>query len=309
MVVIWNEFLWSKTQKHILNLPSGRLGYELHGQYVVFCAYPTLIDSNQFWEEFKQWLNEQNYVGCGYYLTESEVDRFGLRHSESFTCRQVGVRRSFESKSFNLNGCEFEEVRRSLIKGEERGLSFKVFNNEEKKQNLSSIHGLYNEWKTTKGPLDLEFFITPIVWGAHSESEKWVGVYKAQELVAFVSLIPTGAFSYYVDQMIFSKSQAKWSMNYLFAKLIETLPIGGSLDLGLCPLANIESNYFLKKASFATDYLPMSYNFQGLYEFKKKFSNKEEPCYAVLQKKHSLLKQYKAMLEVSVNRLRYLMSF
>lgn len=309
MAVIWNEFLWNKTQKHILNLPSGKLGYEQHGKYVVFCAYPTLLDGPQFWSEFQDWLKEQNYVGCGYYLTESEVKRLRLNSSDSFTCRQVGVRRAFESKNFDLHGAEFEEVRRALIKGEERGLSFKVFLDEEKKQQMSQIQSLYNEWKADKGALDLEFFITPIIWGEHCLNEKWVGVYKSQELVAFVSLIPTGAFSYYVDQMVFSKSQAKWSMNFLFAKLIETLPTGGSLDLGLCPLANIESNYFLKKASSATDYLPMNYNFQGLYEFKKKFSNTEEPCYAVLQKKHSLLKQYKAMLEVSVNRLRYLMSF
>lgn len=309
MSVIWNQFLWQKTHKNILSLASGELGYTTHNQYLIFCANPTVIEPHHFWSEFKTWLSQHNFIGCGYYLTQSELQRSGLLSQQDFLYQQVGVRRLYEAKAADLKGSEFEEVRRALIKGDERGLSFKVLSLEEKHSEFSLIQNLYEEWKESKGALDLEFFISPMQMGPHVEAEKWVGVYKEAQLVAFVSLIPVGSESYYVDQMFFSKEQAKWSMNFLFAKLIETLPVGGSLDLGLCPLASIQSNYLLQKASAATEYLPLSYNFHGLYEFKKKFSNQEEACYAILSKKHSQLKQYKAMLEASVNRLRYLVSF
>lgn len=309
MTVVWNEFLWQKTQKKQLELSAGTLGYEECGQYIIFCAAPTVVVPKVFWSEVRGWVEQQQKIICGYYLTQKQIERLQIDQVRELLTRQVGVRRLYESKSTDLNGGEFEEVRRALLKGKERGLEFKIFTEADKNHYMSQVLELYDEWKIEKGALDLEFFITPIQHGPHVEKETWVGVFKDNKLVAFVSLIPTGSYSYYVDQMIFSKSQAKWSMNYLFAKLIEQLPLGGSIDLGLCPLANIKNNYLLQKASQATEYLPLSYNFNGLYEFKKKFSNKEEKCFAVMQKKHSLLKQYKAMLEVSVNRLRYLVSF
>lgn len=309
MAVAWNEFIWQKTNKKHFCVPSGRIGYDLYGDYFILCALPTVTEPDIFWRELVEYVKNQKKILCGYYLTQNEAQRVGLKNHSNFKLKQLGVRRGFENKSLNLDGGEFEEVRRSLNKGHERGLEFKVLSEADKNQEILNIKNLYKTWKQEKGPLDLEFFISPIKLWSGSDKEKWVGVYKDRELVAFVSLIPVGAFSYYVDQMIFSKQQAKWSMNFLFAKLIEQLPVGGSIDFGLCPLANIKDNFLLKKASQATEYLPLAYNFNGLYEFKRKFTNVEEPCYALLQNHHSSLKQYKAMLEVSVNRLRYLVSF
>ena len=110
-------------------------------------------------------------------------------------------------------------------------------------------------------------------------------LYKEQEPIAFVNMIPTfDDLHASVDLMRFRKNIPSISMHYLFLKTIEELRRHNiaTLNLGLAPLSKLDEN-----ASGLSDKLLIVikklgrryYSFEGLEQFKNKFEPSWEPRY------------------------------
>lgn len=290
----------SKTDKMIFSCQDrGFVAFEKFCRTWVVAGEPVIFSSQDSKEdllrEFYKEAQAQGQRVCGYYTSQPFM-------SSVFSYFRLGVSHIVDLSQFHLEGHASKEVRRALNVGEREKLEFISLEHKDKDQWLSQVLSHYGEWLQAKKQPEVKFLLSrPQKDFSFSQSERWYVVCKEGRLQAFVSLLPYGDRSWYLDSMLQCNQGHKMALDFLLARL--TLQLKEQDQLQFCmglnafciedPESKVE-----KMVSFSRRFR-WPYSSSGLYFFKGKFTGKEKNRFFFVEKGRGLIPQIIALFWVT----------
>ena len=294
----------SKTNKCLFKVEWGQLAYEsFEGIHVV--AGPPLGDSFRVLDAFIQWSHSRGLGVCGYYFSES------TSIPEELQKYQIGVSRALSLPAFHGRGEKWCDFRRAINQGHRFCLDFKeVYDLSRNPSYMAEVVEIENQWKK-KCKVSwgrwwrtrrLGFLLSSVT--CIDREERLFEVREEGRIAALVSLLPyqvEGGRSYYIDTLIQSPTAHRFALDFLLSQLIWRLKGEGAqhLNFGLCAFQKIKRGSFLEWMTYLHGRSNFLYNSQGLYQYKKKFTDTEEREYLLMDSQASFFKQLRALYKVT----------
>ena len=277
-----------KTQKLFKEFNRGIVSYEESGEVYVVAGDPVCSVKKNIplvLDQFVRWAHSQGKYVCGYYFSE-----FVASQSKLLTSYQAGTTLENKLDEFSLSGKSSSEIRRALNYGERNNLLFKELSDKEYFEIFFELKYLESVWlRSRKSFKQIKFLLSSIKINSDQISDRNFVVFDDNyKAIAFVSLDSfleaDGRKSYYLDHMLIGKSGYSLSLDYLIAKVLLTLKGEGKnkLDLGFCPFRGVKPTGFIEGSLYFSRHLKYLYNSNGIYNYKKKFSNNEKQVFLML---------------------------
>ncbi len=220
---------------------------------------------------------------CAFYEVSSEF----LPHYIDVGLKliKLGEEAQVSLETFSLNGASSKTFRHTLNKFEKEGFSFAVISAKEAQAIMPQLQEISNEWlgkkNTSEKGFSLGYFSTDYL------SYFPIGVvYKDSSIFGFANILATAnKTELSVDLMRYRSSAPNGLMDFLFLQLMLWGQDQGyqEFNLGMAPLFGLEPHKFASKWSKLGGYMfrhgEHFYNFEGLRNYKNKFSPRWQPKY------------------------------
>lgn len=280
--------IWQKTKKNIFCTNDGWVGFHSWKNYLLVAGEPLSSSEDEMcilWSDFSRWAKEQNKLIAGYYISENLAELVGQLPGGDLDILPIGSSVEIDLKKYSLDGAMAEESRRALNVGEREHFSFEIIRN--KQPYLNAVLDLEKRWIKSKPMKRIGFLLSKPELGFPLESEElWVIALHEGQPLAFLSLINMGDDGIYLDNMIYDPQKNRFGLSFLIVQMAIYLKkkSHSRFYLGLCP-GSLEKADSLFDFSLVTGAkLFPFYNFTGLYNFKKKFSNQTHRRYGFVPK-------------------------
>lgn len=216
-------------------------------------------------------------------------------HEYGFEFMKVGENALVDLDSFNLKGNKYKPFRNALNRVQKEGFTFEISPQPHSKVLLDELETISNKWleKRQEKRFSLGFFDRDYFQEAPLALVK----NKEQEIVAFANIMPNhqnGIVS--IDLMRYdAKKIPNGVMDYLFLSLFIHFKAEGLayFDLGMAPLWGVgqvkESFLHERLAYLLYNFGTHFYSFEGLHQYKKKFTPIWEERYVSVAKSSWLL--------------------
>lgn len=216
-------------------------------------------------------------------------------HEYGFEFMKVGENALVDLDSFHLKGNKYKPFRNALNRVQKEGFTFEISPQPHSKVLLDELETISNKWleKRQEKRFSLGFFDRDYFQEAPLALVK----NKEQEIVAFANIMPNhqnGIVS--IDLMRYdAKKIPNGVMDYLFLSLFIHFKEEGLayFDLGMAPLWGVgqvkESFLHERLAYLLYNFGTHFYSFEGLHQYKKKFTPIWEERYVSVAKSSWLL--------------------
>lgn len=216
-------------------------------------------------------------------------------HEYGFEFMKVGENALVDLDSFHLKGNKYKPFRNALNRVQKEGFTFEISPQPHSKVLLDELETISNKWleKRQEKRFSLGFFDRDYFQEAPLALVK----NKEQEIVAFANIMPNhqnGIVS--IDLMRYdAKKIPNGVMDYLFLSLFIHFKAEGLayFDLGMAPLWGVgqvkESFLHERLAYLLYNFGTHFYSFEGLHQYKKKFTPIWEERYVSVAKSSWLL--------------------
>ncbi|WP_373774017.1 bifunctional lysylphosphatidylglycerol flippase/synthetase MprF [Streptococcus ferus] len=216
-------------------------------------------------------------------------------HEYGFEFMKVGENALVDLDSFHLKGNKYKPFRNALNRVQKEGFTFEISPQPHSKVLLDELETISNKWleKRQEKRFSLGFFDRDYFQEAPLALVK----NKEQEIVAFANIMPNhqnGIVS--IDLMRYdAKKIPNGVMDYLFLSLFIHFKEEGLayFDLGMAPLWGVgqvkESFLHERLAYLLYNFGTHFYSFEGLHQYKKKFTPIWEERYVSVTKSSWLL--------------------
>lgn len=216
-------------------------------------------------------------------------------HEYGFEFMKVGENALVDLDSFHLKGNKYKPFRNALNRVQKEGFTFEISPQPHSKVLLDELETISNKWleKRQEKRFSLGFFDRDYFQEAPLALVK----NKEQEIVAFANIMPNhqnGIVS--IDLMRYNaKKIPNGVMDYLFLSLFIHFKAEGLayFDLGMAPLWGVgqvkESFLHERLAYLLYNFGTHFYSFEGLHQYKKKFTPIWEERYVSVAKSSWLL--------------------
>ena len=216
-------------------------------------------------------------------------------HEYGFEFMKVGENALVDLDSFHLKGNKYKPFRNALNRVQKEGFTFEISHQPHSKVLLDELETISNKWleKRQEKRFSLGFFDRDYFQEAPLALVK----NKEQEIVAFANIMPNhqnGIVS--IDLMRYdAKKIPNGVMDYLFLSLFIHFKEEGLayFDLGMAPLWGVgqvkESFLHERLAYLLYNFGTHFYSFEGLHQYKKKFTPIWEERYVSVAKSSWLL--------------------
>lgn len=273
----------------------GRALYKTCGSWLILAGDPEAKAPGlelEVFNEFQRHARSQGRRVCGYYFSEQLAKKCG------HTAIQCGVSRSVDLRSLSTEGGEAEEFRRALRKGHQSSLKIESFQGSLPEQVFSEVRELERLWLKTKWLPRIGFILGPPL--QNEARFTWLSRDSKGRVHALVSLQPY-AGRFYLDHLVQAPWGHRFALDHLLCSALLTLKNAGHIevDLGLCPFQNIEDQSWQARIMDRVGRWQSVYSARGLYNFKRKYSNREARCFLVLDPEVSSITQGLRLLWVS----------
>lgn len=277
-----------KTQKWHWWGDQGAVAFSPVGRVLVVAGEP--LGPGEKCDILKEFLNWAHSLGfrCTGYYTAPDLKSPGIKRTFCGTASLIHLR------DFTLQGKKRGELRRALNQGARSNLQVEeIVSAPDKAKARPFLQHAYFVWRRTKGAFKIGFFLSEDLQSSLvADVEKWWVCWEKGEVAAYLTLLPytseSGQRSYYVDQLIKNPSAHKFALDYLLARVLESLASSSvdQLSLGLNAFADCRLGLGTKGLMWGLGRLEFIYNSKGLRYFKNKFGlTMEEPRYLWRTKK------------------------
>jgi phosphatidylglycerol lysyltransferase len=271
------RFLWSADQRAFIM-------YQVSGDSWIAMGDP--VGPQTYYEDlvwsFRELVDVHNGRPVFYQVSDESL---ALYVDLGLTLAKLGEDARVSLVGFTLQGSERAELRQALNKGRKHGASFEVIPRADVPAILGNLRRISDDWLAQKSTAEKAFSL-----GAFSES--YVANFDCavvridNEIVAFANIwsAPAGG-ELSVDLMRHDQSAPNGIMDYLF---VELMSWGAANDyrwfsLGMAPLAGMEQRALAplwhKMGNLIFSHGESFYNFEGLRNYKQKFSPEWHPRY------------------------------
>ena len=289
------QSVWRKTGKQEFVCEHGELAFEqIRSSYVV-AGDPrakTLESQVKTFEKFVEQARSQGKSVCGYYFSED----FAL--SSGFEAHLCGVSRFQKLSRWSIDGGEAEEARRALSKASEAGLEFITLTKDNFKQYKAKIEETNKLWERSKGRVEIKFLLSSI----EKTIEQWINnsemiflcVDSNGQVEALISLRKYfGNTHWYLDSLVQRPDGHRFALDFLLVKSLENLKSikAEALCIGFCPGIIEQPSTWVEKTLNLWRKTKWLYSPQGLYNFKRKYSDSELPRYLLVEPSKPTWKQ------------------
>lgn len=301
------QSVWRKTGKQVFACEHGELAFEEKRSSFVVAGDPrakSLDAQVRTFNKFVEQAKLQRKTVCGYYFSEE----FALASEhEAHLC---GVSRFQKLNDWSLEGGCAEEARRALSKAKESDLEFVALTQNNFDHWSKAIEETNRAWEKSKGRVEIKFLLSPLAetihqWKTGSELIYFC-VNPQGSVEALVSLRKYfGNSHWYIDSLIQKPGGHKFALDFLMVKSLENLKLikAEALCIGFCPGIVEGPDTWVEKTLNLWRKTKWLYSPQGLYNFKRKYSNVELPRYLLVDPSSATWKQL-LTLEVATLYLR-----
>ncbi|MCB0407769.1 MAG: DUF2156 domain-containing protein [Bdellovibrionales bacterium] len=286
------QSIWSKTEKKIYKNQWGTIAYEQVGRSFVVAGDPlskSLDAQVACMDDFIHFVKTKNGRVCGYYFSEEFAQKSSLEHH----C--AGVSRLNDLKNWSMKGHRSEEFRRARRKGEASNLEVKELKIEDLENWQPALLNFANTWRKQKGIIRIGFLLSPLskTLDEMLKGERLFICHKNQSIHAIISFKKWSYKNYYIDQLMQRRGGHRYALDYLLTRSFQTLQQEGVslVSLGFCPGIVKRPATWVELILSLWSRTRIFYSPQGLYTFKRKYSNIEKNRYLLLDPKASKILQ------------------
>lgn len=232
--------------------------------------------------EFQKFIDEYGYKIAFYQVSESFLP---IYHDYGFDFFKLGETALVNLDEFELVGPKNRDFRNIISRFQRDGFVFELFN-DFPIELLKQLEAISDEWLNGRKEMGFSLgrFVenylkhSPIAIVKHVESN---------EIIAFASIMPVydNNISASIDLMRFKKEVPNNTMTFLILNLLNSYKDSGYkiFNLGMAPLSNVgktqSAHSSEKLANLVTHYGNNFYSFDGLRNYKEKFSPHWESRY------------------------------
>jgi phosphatidylglycerol lysyltransferase len=212
-------------------------------------------------------------------------ERLDLYLDLGLTLLKLGEEATVPLQHFSLDGREHKGLRRSRHRIEREGCSFEIIASDRVPSLLPELKRVSDSWLQEKNVKEKQFSIG--FFHADYLSRYPLGVVRRQEkILAFANILSgAGKEELSIDLMRYLPEAPNGVMDYLFLELMLWGEKEGyrQFNLGMAPLSGLQDHALTplwnRLGAFVFRHGEHFYNFQGLREYKEKFSPLWEPKY------------------------------
>ena len=224
-------------------------------------------------------------AGCSIVFYSVSRDFLPLAADLGLTVQKVGETAVIPLTTFSLEGPARSGLRQTVRRGERDGLSFDVIPVEDVPGVMNQLIAVSEDWLLVHEGAEKSFSLGRFDPDYIARSP--IGVARVEDkIVAFANIWEgAGKRDRAIDLMRFSSDAPKSVMEYLFIQLLLWAKDQGgeSFDLGMAPLAGLESHRLAPALSrlgtFIYEHAGSVYGFEGLRAYKQKFRPEWQPLY------------------------------
>ncbi len=232
--------------------------------------------------EFQEFIDEYGYKSAFYQVSESLLP---IYHDHGYNFFKLGETALVNLEEFDLVGPKKRDFRNILSRFQRDGYMFELFETLPSEL-IEQLKVVSDEWLEGRNEMSFSLGRFDQAYLEHSP----IGIIKevaTGEIIAFASIMPSynDHQSASIDLMRFKKETPNSTMTFLILNLLMSYKEKDYklFNLGMAPLANvgkIQSAHLSEKiASLVTQYGKHFYSFDGLRNYKGKFSPKWEARY------------------------------
>ncbi|MDP4170237.1 MAG: bifunctional lysylphosphatidylglycerol flippase/synthetase MprF [Bacillota bacterium] len=287
LIFLHDKYVFWNSKKNVL------FSYSPYADKIVILGDP-IGDKRDFpaaIEEFQEIADLHGYTPVFYQVSN---DLLPFLHGNGYDFFKLGEEAIVELGGFKLSGQRLKALREIRNKFEREDYTFEIIKPPLSSQVIEQLKFISNEWlqgRKEKG-FSLGFFDEDYL----NKSEIAVVKNGQNEIMGFVSVMPIydAGKTMSVDLMRFRPDAAPETIDFIFLSLFELAEKNGykRFSMGMAPLVNVG----LSRFSFLSERIAAQiflhghfiYQFQGLRNFKMKFTDLWEPKYLAYRKKSSL---------------------